>query len=77
MKITFEIDTDKEGTDLCELEQLKKASDMAAALWDLQEAVLGWYRHPCDQKPLNADTLLETFKDILDEHGINLDKLWR
>lgn len=77
MKITFEIDTDKEGTDLCELEQLKKASDMAAALWDLQEAVLGWYRHPCDQKQLNADTLLETFKDILDEHGINLDKLWR
>ena len=50
---------------------------MAAALWDLQEAILGWYRHPDDRKPLNADTLLEAFKDILDEHSINLDKLWR
>lgn len=76
MKVTFEIDTDKEGTDLCEFEQLKSAKDMAAALWDLQEAILGWYRHPDDQKPLNADSLLEVFKDILDEHSINLDKLW-
>ena len=76
MKVTFEIDTDKEGTDLCEFEQLKSAKDMAAALWDLQEAILDWYRHPDDRKPLNADTLLEVFKDILDEHSINLDKLW-
>ena len=77
MKITFEIDTDKEGADLCELEQLKAAKDMAAALWDLQEFVLDFYRHPNDNKPLDADVLHDIFYDILTRYGISLDKVWR
>jgi len=76
MKVTFEIDTDKENVDLCELEQLKHAGDMAAALYELQEAILGWYRHPSDNRPLNADTLHDTFYEILQSNSISLDKIY-
>lgn len=77
MKVTFEIDTDREGANLCEFEQLKSASDMAAALWELSQLIHDWLNHPEDIKPLNADTLYEMFYHILDDNGVNLDKIWR
>lgn len=77
MKVTFEIDTDKEGTDLCELEQLKSAKDMAAALWDLDQIIADWINNPSYCKPLNAENLRDMFNHILDDNGIKIDKIWR
>lgn len=77
MKITFEIDTDKEGADLCELEQLKSAKDMAGALWDLDQLISDWLNHPEDCKPLTAENLRDMFNYILDVNGVKIDKVWR
>lgn len=76
MKVTFTVDTDLENVDLCELEQLKHAGDMARALWELQEAILEWYHHPSDNVPLDADSLYQKFYDILRDNSIDLEKVY-
>lgn len=76
MKVIFEFDTDKEGANLCELEQLKKAQDMAAALSDIEDAIREWYRFPEDNKPLTIDNLRQTFYDILKEYSIDIERIW-
>lgn len=75
MKVTYEFDTDSENFNSCEFEQYKSANDMAAALWELQEAIRTWYKY--DPSDLTPDALHDTFYDILSKNNINLERLWR
>lgn len=75
MKIKYEFDTAAENFDRGELLRIQKADDAVKALWDLQEAVLEWYRGHTN-RPCNPDELRTVFYQILDNAGINLDELW-
>lgn len=75
MKVTFEFDTDSEKFDRGELLRIQKADDAVKALWDLQEAVLEWYRGNTN-RPCNPDELYTVFYAILNNSGINLEELW-
>lgn len=75
MKIKYEFDTESEKFDRGELLRVQKADDAVKALWDLQEAVLEWYRGHTN-RPCNPDTLHTVFYQILNDAGINLDELW-
>jgi len=75
MKVKLEFDTDSESFDRCEYNQVMKASDMACAIWDLEQAVRSWYKYPTDTEPLTADTLHDKFYEILAENNINIDDI--
>ena len=75
MKIKYEFDTESEKFDRSELLRIQKADDAVKALWDLQEAVLEWYRGHTN-RPCNPDELHNVFFAILNDAGINLDELW-
>lgn len=67
MKITFEFDTDSENySRVC----------MCDCLWDIAQRIRGWYNHPESYEKLTEDSLSEFFWKTMDEHGINLDRLW-
>lgn len=76
MKITFEFDTDSENFSRDEYERILKADDMCGCLWDIAQQVRGWYNHPERYEKLTEDSLSEFFWKTMDEHGINLDRLW-
>lgn len=75
MKITYEFDTASENFDRGELLRIQKAEDAIKSLWDLQEAVLEWYRGHTN-RACNPDELRTVFYSILDTNGINLEELW-
>ena len=76
MKITFEFDTDSENYSRDEYERMLKADDMCDCLWDIAHRIRGWYNHPESYEKLTEDSLSEFFWKTMDEHGINLDRLW-
>lgn len=76
MKITFEFDTDSEHFSRDEYERMLKVDDMCDCLWDIQQKISGWYNHPERHEPLNEESLSTFFWKTIDEHGINLDRLW-
>ena len=76
MKVKFEFDTRKKNFVPCELEQVKHAADMACALYQLEKQFREWYNYPDDTVPLTADSLLETFHDIMYDNNLIIDKLW-
>ena len=76
MKITFEFDTDSESFQRDEYERILKADDMCAVLWDLEQKIRGWYNHPERHEPLTDENLSKFFYGLLDDKGINLDRLW-
>ena len=76
MKITFEFDTDSESFSRDEYERTLKADDLCDCLWDIQQKIKGWYNHPERHEKLTEDSLAEFFNSVMDEHGINLERLW-
>ena len=76
MLITFSFDTESEHYSKDEYERMLKADDMCNCLWDLSQRIRGWYNHPESYEKLTEDSLSEFFWNTLDEHGINLDRLW-
>ena len=74
MKITFEFDTESETFQPDELLRMQKALDMAGALWELSGKIKVWWEN--DNK-VDPDELHDVFCDILQEYGIDLDKLYR
>ncbi len=76
MKITFEFDTDSEHYQRDEYERMLKADDMCDCLWDLSQRIRGWGKYPERYERLTEDSLSEFFWQTMDEHGINLDRLW-
>ena len=76
MKITFSFDTDSEHYQRDEYERMLKADDMCGCLWDIQQKIRGWYNHPERYEKLTEDSLAEFFNGVMEEHGINLDRLW-
>lgn len=75
MIITYEFDTDAENFDWCEYEQVKSASNMACALWDISQAVRDWYKYNPDS--LTPDTLHDKFYEILSDNDINIERIMR
>lgn len=73
MKITFEFDTCDENFEPDELLRAQKASDMAGALWELSGKIKEWWEN--DNK-VDPDEIHDAFCDILQEHGLDLDKLY-
>ena len=76
MKITFEFDTDSESFQLDEYERILNADNMCSVLWDLEQKIRGWYNHPERHEPLTDENLSKFFYSLLDDKGINLDRLW-
>ena len=76
MKIIFEFDTDSEHFSRDEYERMLKADDLCDCLWDINKKIKGWYNHPERYEPLTEDSLSEFFWKTMDEHGINLERLW-
>lgn len=76
MKITLEFDTDSEHYSKDEYERVLKADDMCACLWDIAQQVKGWYNHPERYDKLTEDSLSGFFYDTLQEHSIDLERLW-
>ena len=76
MKITFSFDTDSEHYQSDEYERMLKADDMCDCLWDIAQQVKGWCNHPERYEKLTEDSLSEFFWKTMDEHGINLERLW-
>ena len=76
MKITFEFDTDSESFQLDEYERILNADNMCAVLLALSQRIKGWYNHPERYEPLTEESLSEFFWKTMDEHGIDLDRLW-
>ena len=76
MKIKFEFDTDSESFQLDEYERILNADNMCAVLWDLSQRIRGWYNHPERYEKLTEDSLAEFFNGVMEEHGINLERLW-
>ena len=74
MKVTFEFDTDKENFDVTELAAVQQAQDLALALWRLDELTRHWRR---TEELVRTDNVRDSFNDILEELGINLEKLVR
>lgn len=76
MKITFEFDTDSEHYQRDEYERILKADDMCDCLWNLSQRIRGWCNHPERYEKLTEDSLSEFFWNTMDEHGINLERLY-
>lgn len=76
MKITFSFDTDSEHYQRDEYERMLKADDMCDCLWDIAQRIRGWCNHPERYEKLTEDSLSEFFWKTMDEHGINLERLW-
>lgn len=74
MKVTFEFDTESETFQPDELLRMQKSLDMAGALWQLSGKIKEWWE--TDGK-VDPDELHTVFWDIMQEYGIDLDKLYR
>lgn len=74
MKITFEFDTESETFQPDELLRMQKSLDMAGALWVLSGKIKEWWEN--DSK-VDPDELHTVFWDIMQEYGIDLDKLYK
>ena len=74
MKITFEFDTESETFQPDELLRMQKSLDMAGALWVLSGKIKEWWEN--DGK-IDSDELHTVFWDIMQEYGIDLDKLYK
>lgn len=74
MKITFEFDTESETFQPDELLRVQKSLDMAGALWELLGKIKEWWEN--DNK-VDPDELHTAFCEILQEYGLDLDKLYR
>lgn len=74
MKITFEFDTESETFQPDELLRVQKALDMAGALWELSGKIKEWLENYGKIAP---DEIHDVFCDILQEYGLDLDKLYR
>lgn len=73
MKITFEFDTESETFQPDELLRLQKALDMAGALYTMAGKIFAWWE---DADKISTDVIHDEWISVLDEYGIDLDKLY-
>ena len=73
MKVTFEIDTDKEGFDWTELNRIQQADDMAYSISLITDKVRSWYKYD-ERNEIPVEEIQDAIYDILNEH-LNLEKL--
>ena len=76
MKVTLEFDTDSENFSQDELDRVLKADDMCHCLYYLSLQIRGWCNHPERYGKLTEDSLSEFFYNTLNEHDINLERLY-
>jgi hypothetical protein len=74
MKITFEFDTESETFQPDELLRMQKSLDMAGALWELSGKIRVWWE---STNAVDSDQLHTAFCEILQEYGLDLDKLYQ
>lgn len=74
MKVIFEFDTCDENFEPDELLRMQKSLDMAGALWELSGKIKEWWEK--DNK-VDPDEIKSVFCEILQEYGLDLDKLYR
>ena len=81
MKATIEFDLLEEREDF---ERMSKANQLCCVIWDFQQYLRKLYRRDDERlSKMSADHLIEEMYGedgkwwaCLDEHGINLDRIW-
>lgn len=76
MKITYEFDTDADSwaDDRYTVERYNKSEDLLMALWDFSQQLRSWYKRD-ERDAIPQEEISKKFYDILEDHGIDLDKL--